>query len=67
MTRDELDKAYRDESEWGIALHEDARSYVLGRPDEDVTPAQFLNTAFEYGKARMERERLQDELWGGAA
>lgn len=67
MNRDDLDKACRDETKLAIALHEDARAYVLGSPDEDVTPAQFLGTAYAYAKARMERERIQDELWASEA
>lgn len=66
MNRDELDKACRDETKWAVALHEDARAYVCG-DEQELTTEQFLNTAFGYAKARMERERLQDQLWGGAA
>lgn len=61
--RDELDRACRDESEWAIALHDDARAWVLG-DEQELTAAQFLNTAYGYALARLDRERLQDELWG---
>lgn len=59
MSRDELDQACRSESESALVLHADAADYLAG----DIPPDQFLNTALEYGKARLERERLQAELF----
>ena len=58
-TRDRLDKACRDEAQLAMILHADATDYAAG----DMLPDQFLNTAYRYGKARLERERLQAELF----
>lgn len=56
----ELNKAYRDESVAAMHLHDDMREYVEG----DLKAWEFLDAAFKYGKARLERECLQGELFG---
>lgn len=56
----ELNKAYRDESVAAMHLHADMREYVEG----DLKAWEFLDAAFKYGKARLERECLHDELFG---
>lgn len=57
--RDDLERACWLESSEAQSLHDDARLYLAG----DITPEEFLNAAYYYGKARMERERLQAEAW----
>ena len=58
--RKEVDWACRDETEAALELHDHARPYLAG----DVGHEKFLDAAFKYGKARLERECIQDELFG---
>lgn len=62
-TRQDVDWACRDETEAALELHDYARAYIAGNLD----PETFLDGAHRYGLARLHRECLQDELWGGAA
>lgn len=60
MSRDDVDRAYRQEQTAALALHDDAREYLAA----DMPAWEFLESAYRYGLARAERERLQAELWG---
>ncbi|GAA1713905.1 hypothetical protein [Dietzia cercidiphylli] len=61
--REDIDRVCRRESSAAMLVHDQAHAYVAG----DILAEELLTAASIYAERRLERERLQDQLWGGSS